>query len=139
MSSQDQPAKRSAMLFDFIFDFQNRSKFFTRLAPIPLRLIVGYGFMEHGFAKLGRGADSFALILHAIGTPAPYLLSWATILIEIFGGLAVLLGDWMPITPKRGSLFHADSHAEQSCELRVRDTRSLVPQRFGHLRYPMLA
>jgi hypothetical protein len=125
MSSQDQPAKRSAMLFDFIFDFQNRSKFFTRLAPIPLRLIVGYGFMEHGFAKLGRGADSFALILHAIGTPAPYLLSWATILIEIFGGLAVLL--------------HADSHAEQSCELRVRDTRSLVPQRFGHLRYPMLA
>jgi hypothetical protein len=70
MSSQDQPAKRSAMLFDFIFDFQNRSKFFTRLAPIPLRLIVGYGFMEHGFAKLGRGADSFAFILHAIGTPA---------------------------------------------------------------------
>ena len=29
--------------------------------------------------------------------------------------------------------------AEQSCELRVLDTRNLVPQRFGHLRYPMLA
>jgi putative oxidoreductase len=22
---------------------------------IPLRLIVGYGFMEHGFAKLAKG------------------------------------------------------------------------------------
>jgi hypothetical protein len=25
---------------------------------LPLRLIVGYGFMEHGFAKLARGPDS---------------------------------------------------------------------------------
>jgi hypothetical protein len=24
----------------------------ARWAPVPLRLIVGYGFMEHGFAKL---------------------------------------------------------------------------------------
>jgi putative oxidoreductase len=65
---------------------------FGRWAPIPLRLIVGYGFMAHGFAKFFRGADSFASILHAIGVPAPYLMSWATILIEIFGGLAILLG-----------------------------------------------
>jgi len=65
---------------------------FRRWAPIPPRLIVGYGFMAHGFAKFFRGADSFASILHAIGVPAPYLMSWATILIEIFGGLAILLG-----------------------------------------------
>ena len=26
-------------------------------APIPLRLIVGYGFMEHGFVKAARGFD----------------------------------------------------------------------------------
>jgi putative oxidoreductase len=53
---------------------------------------VGYGFVAHGFAKFFRGADSFAAILQAIGVPAPYLMSWATILIEIFGGLAILLG-----------------------------------------------
>ena len=26
-------------------------------APIPLRLIVGYGFMEHAFAKLSKGPE----------------------------------------------------------------------------------
>jgi uncharacterized membrane protein YphA (DoxX/SURF4 family) len=29
-------------------------------APIPLRLIVGFGFMQHGFAKLAKGPDAFA-------------------------------------------------------------------------------
>ena len=48
--------------------------------------------MEHGFAKLARGADSFIHILGAIGVPEPQLMAWATILIEIVGGLAVLLG-----------------------------------------------
>jgi putative oxidoreductase len=61
-------------------------------AFIPLRLIVGYGFMEHGFAKLLRGPESFAGILHAIGVPAAPLMAWTTIVIEIVGGLAVLLG-----------------------------------------------
>jgi putative oxidoreductase len=70
----------------------------TRWAPIPLRLIVGYGFMQHGFAKLSRGPDAFAVILHAMGVPAPHLMAWLTILIEIFGGLAVLLGALIPIT-----------------------------------------
>jgi putative oxidoreductase len=42
---------------------------------IPLRLIVGCGFMEHGCAKLARGPDSFAGILHSLGMPAPMLLS----------------------------------------------------------------
>ncbi len=41
----------------------------ARWAPVPLRLIVGYGFMEHGFAKLGRGPEAFADILHTIGVP----------------------------------------------------------------------
>ena len=65
---------------------------FTQWAPIPLRLIVGYGFMEHGFAKLARRPDIFANILHAIGLPLSHFMAWSTILIEIFGGLAVLLG-----------------------------------------------
>jgi putative oxidoreductase len=64
----------------------------ARWAPIPLRLIVGYGFVEHGFAKLSRGPEAFAAILQAIGVPAPHLTAWLTILTELIGGLAVLLG-----------------------------------------------
>jgi putative oxidoreductase len=64
---------------------------------IPLRLIVGYGFIEHGYAKLARGPELFADILHALGTPMPALLAWATILVELFGGLAVLLGVLIPL------------------------------------------
>ena len=64
---------------------------------IPLRLIVGYGFMEHGYAKLARGPESFTTILHALGVPAPALLAWATILVELLGGFAVLVGALIPI------------------------------------------
>src|SRR6202041_233459 len=69
----------------------------ARWAPVPLRLIVGYGFMEHGFAKLARGPDAFPVILQALGVPAPHLMGWLTILVEIFGGLAVLLGALVPL------------------------------------------
>jgi putative oxidoreductase len=64
---------------------------------LPLRLIVGYGFMEHGYAKLARGPEGFAHILQAIGTPAPGLLAWVTIAIELVGGLAVILGAFIPL------------------------------------------
>ena len=67
------------------------------LYAIPLRLIVGFGFMEHGYAKLARGTESFAAILHALGTPAPALFAWITIVVELFGGLAVLLGALIPL------------------------------------------
>ena len=69
----------------------------ARWAPIPLRLIVGYGFMEHGFAKLSKGPENFAAILHAIGVPVPHLMAWLTILTELFGGLAVLLGAFVSL------------------------------------------
>lgn len=80
-----------------------------RWAPIPLRLMVGYGFMQHGFAKLSKGSDAFAAVLHAIGVPAPHLMAWLTILIEIFGGLAVLLGAFVSMVsvPMSGLLLVA--------------------------------
>src|SRR5258708_39656503 len=64
----------------------------ARWAPVPIRLIVGYGFMEHGFAKLPRGAGAFAGILQAMGVPHPHLMAQLTILTELVGGFAVVLG-----------------------------------------------
>lgn len=65
-------------------------------APIPLRWIVGYGFLAHGLAKLEKGPERFVDIVHAIGTPFPHLMAWLTILVELFGGVAVLLGAFVP-------------------------------------------
>ena len=64
----------------------------SRWAPIPLRLIVGFGFLQHGFAKLSRGPDVFAGILQALAVPAPHLMASVNILTELLGGLAILLG-----------------------------------------------
>src|SRR5215469_11368310 len=88
--------RRSPMWRDLPIDLINRSPI-ARWAPIPLRLIVGYGFMEHGFAKLARGPDAFPAILQALGVPAPHLMGYLTIFVEIFGGLAVLFGALVPL------------------------------------------
>ena len=61
-------------------------------AVLPMRILVGYGFMEHGFAKLSRGPDAFANILQQMGVPLPHVATWLTIGTELIGGLAILLG-----------------------------------------------
>jgi putative oxidoreductase len=66
-------------------------------AAIPIRLIVGYGFMAHGFAKLQRGPEVFINTLHGIGVPAPAFMGWMTILVELIGGLAVLAGAFVAL------------------------------------------
>jgi putative oxidoreductase len=60
--------------------------------PFGLRLIVGFGFMQHGYAKLAHGPERFSAILAALGIPFPALLSWATIVVELLGGAAILIG-----------------------------------------------
>jgi putative oxidoreductase len=69
----------------------------TRWTPVPLRLIVGIGFIEHGLAKLSRGPDAFAAILQALAVPAPHVMAWITILTELLGGLAMLLGGFVTL------------------------------------------
>ena len=83
-------------LRDVAFDLPGRFPI-ARWAPIPLRLIVGFGFMEHGFAKLSKGPDAFAAILHALAVPAPHFTAWFTILTELLGGLAILLGAFVSL------------------------------------------
>jgi len=88
--------RRSPTWRDLPIDLISRAPI-ARWAPIPLRLIVGYGFMEHGVAKLTRGLEAFPDILQALGVPAPHVMGWLTIVVEIVGGLAVLLGALVPL------------------------------------------
>jgi putative oxidoreductase len=69
----------------------------TAWYAIPLRLIVGFGFMQHGYAKLARGPEAFIHVLHAIGIPAPFVFGWATILVEVFGGALIFIGALAPL------------------------------------------
>ena len=64
-------------------------------AMLPIRLIAGYGFLAHGLAKWSKGPAAFASILHATGVPAPQLMASLTILTEILGGAAILLGAFL--------------------------------------------
>lgn len=79
-----------------LLDFLHQPRL-ARWTLIPLRLIIGYGFMEHGFAKIAKGTDAFAGILHALGVPAPHVMAWLTILTEVFGGLAVFVGAFITL------------------------------------------
>src|SRR5512146_1421166 len=66
-------------------------------AAIPLRLIVGYGLLQHGIAKLEKGPAAFAAILHAIGVPMPHFMALLTIATEIGSGIAILAGAFIAL------------------------------------------
>lgn len=61
-------------------------------ALLPLRLLVGYGFAAHGYAKLARGPAAFADILAAIGVPRALPTAWVTSLLELAGGICIMFG-----------------------------------------------
>src|SRR5215472_10018920 len=66
-------------------------------APLPPRLVIGYGFMAHGWAKLSRGPAGFAKLLEQIGAPLPELTAWVSTLIELLGGLAIVAGAFVAV------------------------------------------
>jgi putative oxidoreductase len=67
------------------------------MGPLPLRLVIGYGFMVHGWAKLSRGQVGFAKLLDQIGAPLPDLTAWVATLLELLGGLAILVGAFVAV------------------------------------------
>ena len=68
-------------------------------APLPLRLILGISFIYHGFPKVFSGADhqQFAGMLGSIGVPARGLMAWVVGLVEVLGGVALIIGAFVVI------------------------------------------
>lgn len=61
-------------------------------SPLFLRLIVGFGFMAHGWAKISRGTAGFEKLLIQTGVPLHHVLSYVAPYTELIGGLAILIG-----------------------------------------------
>jgi putative oxidoreductase len=68
-----------------------------RWVPIPIRIILGVGFMVHGWAKWSRGPAVFGELLKQAHVPLPLANAWLVTLLEIFGGLALLIGAFVTI------------------------------------------
>lgn len=62
------------------------------VALLILRLVIGFGFVAHGYAKLHRGPDKFGALLNFLGVPFPHFTAWFVTLVELSGGVALMTG-----------------------------------------------
>ncbi|GAA4095027.1 DoxX family protein [Mucilaginibacter panaciglaebae] len=67
-------------------------KKYQQYAPLVLRLIMGYGFMAHGWVKLSRGPIGLEKLLTQINVPMPHLNALLLPFVELIGGLAIFVG-----------------------------------------------
>lgn len=66
---------------------------FAGLAPLVLRVALGVIMAAHGYQKLTNGpTQGFAGMLGGMGMPAPEALAWFVTLVELVGGLALVVG-----------------------------------------------
>ena len=64
---------------------------------LPLRLVVGIGFLVHGLAKLTRGPERFGVLLEHLGVPLPATTAWIVTSIEVIGGIALIAGAFVAL------------------------------------------
>src|SRR5580765_1532571 len=78
-------------------------------ALLPLRIIVGVGFLAHGMAQWHRGPEKFAKLLQVIGTPSPLATALLVTALEVLGGIAIILGVFVLLSsiPLFGSMVVA--------------------------------
>jgi putative oxidoreductase len=73
---------------------------------LPLRLVLGFGFMYHGLPKLfsSETRAGFVGMLQSVGIPASGLMSWVVGIVELFGGLLLIAGAFVTIISVLGIL-----------------------------------
>lgn len=65
---------------------------FSSVAPLVLRVITGVIMAAHGYSKLASGPSGFAETLSGLGLPAAGFMAWVVVLVELVGGIALVLG-----------------------------------------------
>ncbi len=68
-----------------------------RWALVPVRLVLGIGFVAHGAAKFNRGPEKFAKLLALLHVPLPLPTAWMVTTVELIGGIALLAGAFVAI------------------------------------------
>jgi len=73
-------------------------------APVPIRLVFGFGFAYHGFPKLFSAEQraGFVGMLEGIGVPAPGLVAWFVGGLEFVGGLLLIAGAFVVVVAALG-------------------------------------
>jgi putative oxidoreductase len=62
------------------------------LAPLVLRVVTGVVMAAHGYNKISSGPSNFAETLAGLGVPAPEFMAWVVTLVELVGGILLVLG-----------------------------------------------
>lgn len=81
-------------------------KFLRPLAPYTMllvRIVLGVIMMNHGWQKWSGGAEGVSGFFGGLGIPAAQAMAWVVIIVELVGGLCVVLG----ILPRLWSLLFA--------------------------------
>jgi putative oxidoreductase len=62
------------------------------LAPLALRLGVGIVLAVHGWQKVDEGVAGFQDTVQQLGLPAPELVAYAVVALELGGGIMLIAG-----------------------------------------------
>ena len=67
-------------------------EFISKYSGFGVRIVVGLIFLIAGLSKLMNGAQMFTGMLDGIGFPMAIMFAWLVTIIEIVGGLFLILG-----------------------------------------------
>ncbi|ANI89595.1 DoxX family protein [Arachidicoccus ginsenosidimutans] len=70
---------------------------YIQYSSLCIRLMTGFGFAAHGWAKISRGTQGFEKLLLQTGMPFAHASSLIVPYLELIGGIFVLLGIFVSI------------------------------------------
>ena len=57
-----------------------------------LRIVLGIAMLVHGWSKLSGGVDGVAGFFGTLGIPIPGLMAWVVTIVELVGGILLVVG-----------------------------------------------
>lgn len=64
------------------------------LGILILRIGLGATFALHGYSKFSGGIENVEAFFAGVGIPQALFFSWVVTLVELIGGIALILGVW---------------------------------------------